>query len=55
MIFIKNLYKKNFYTKKISIQKKKKNSIQKKVLIQKTFLIKKNLFHLGLIDGNFQD
>ena len=41
MIFIKTLYEKKFYTKKI--------------LIKKKFLIKKKLFHLGLIDGNFQD
>ena len=60
MIFIKNLCKKKIYIyKKISNQKKflfrKKNSIQKKFPIKKKNLIKKNLFHLRLIDGNFQD
>ena len=43
MIFIKNLYKKNFYTKKIYIQKKKKfyskkSSNPKNISNQKKFI-----------------
>ena len=55
MIFIKNLYKKKFYTKKKTFLIKKNISSKIKFLLKKKPLIKNKLFHLGLIDGKFQD
>ena len=43
-----------FYTKKILFSNQKKFLIKKKNYNQKKKIQSKNLFHLGLIDGNFK-